>query len=110
MVKLTSQGYTTALSSIGGGHNQAVLTGPDGRVWIATETELDVYDPQTDQISATSHAGGVFAMTVSQGAVWALRTDRRTVDQLGTNGASTRAVTLGTTTVTGHWLQATDQP
>lgn len=110
VIKLSSSGYTSTLSTVGGGHNQSVITGPDDRVWIATETALNVYDPQTDQITSTSHSGGVFGMTFSQGKLWTMRTDRRTVDELDTAGASTRSFVLGNTTMYGHWLQSTDEP
>jgi hypothetical protein len=109
VIKRTAQGYTSTVSTTGGGKSQSLLTGPDGRVWIGTDTALSVYDPQTDQITTTSHASGVIGMTVSQGTLWALRTDRRTVDALDTNGAVTRSITLPAS-VYGHWLQATDEP
>jgi hypothetical protein len=109
VVKLSTSGYTTALSSVGGGRSQQVLTGPDGRVWIATETGLAVYDPSTDAITNSSHSGGALGLTNSGGGLWALRTDRRTVDLLDSNGAATRAVTLPQS-VYGHWLQSTDEP
>jgi hypothetical protein len=109
VIKRSAQGYTSTVSTTGGGKNQSVVTGPAGKVWIATETALSVYDPQTDQITTTAHSGGVSAMTVSQGKLWALRTDRHTVDQLGATGTPTRTITLPGDAY-GHWLQATDEP
>ena len=109
VVKLSDTGYTTETFNLGNSRGNAVATTPDGRVWLATDSTVQIYDPATDQLLTSSFSGGGRALTVMDGQLWVLRTNQQDVDLVDATGAVLRTVTLPGQ-VFGHWLQGTDPP
>lgn len=106
VVALTAASYTETKYEDRGNRGNAVETLADGRVWIAKDDELVVYTPGTGNITTTAYPHTAHAMTQVGGELWVLRTNRTTVDHVGSTGAVVATTTLSAQAY-GHWMTAT---
>jgi hypothetical protein len=89
-----------------GSRSHALLAAADGRVWIAADDGLHVYDPSTDLITDSAYTNATLAVTQIDGNIWALRSDRTSLDRLDGTGAIQQTRSIATTGY-GHWLGST---
>lgn len=84
----------------------SIATGPDGRVWMALSSGIRAYDPVADAVSTVSYAAASHGLSVLDGRVWIIRSDRFTLDQVSVTGAVERTLSLTSLTngAYGHWL------
>ena len=83
---------------------QAVTLAPDGRVFVAFEVGLRVYDPQTDQLGTTSYVGGAQAVVSLNNQIRVLKFNKNQLDLVdSTTGAIQTTTALGFQAI-GHWL------
>ncbi len=83
---------------------QAVTLAPDGRVFVAFEVGLRVYDPLTDQLSPTSYVGGTQAVLNLNDQMRVLKFNKTQLDTVNpTTGAIQSTNAVGFSAI-GHWL------
>jgi len=71
-----------------------VELGPDGRVWIASDGGLDVFDPMTEVLTDTAYPSGARGIEFIDGEMYVQRNNLITVDVVDT---TTGAVVAGRT-------------
>jgi hypothetical protein len=107
VVKLTATGFTKLPTVFGGARGNAVERHTDGRIWIALENSLRIYDPSDDSITATAYSPGAYALEVLDGQLWVLRSsDRATVDRVDDTGVVQDTMAFSQQAY-GHWLMST---
>ena len=114
ILRSTPGGYETELYQDGAamakGYSAAVAS--DGKVWLAFDAGLRVYDPATDAVSSMAYGATPMGLSVVDGQVWVIRDTRRTLDQLSNTGQVQRTLSLPTgpdvsvNGIYGHWLTA----
>ena len=83
----------------------------DGRIWLALDAGLRVFDPTLNTVSTIAYAPGTMGLAVVDGQVWVIRKDRLTLDQFSNAGVVQRTIALpaGNAQLNGlfgHWLAA----
>ncbi len=108
IVRRTADDYTLTL------HQEAVSTtkgfglaaAADGKLWMAFATAIRAFDPATGNVSTIAYATPSHGLAVVDGAMWILRSDRFTLDQVSPAGAVQRTIALPSATrAFGHWLE-----
>jgi hypothetical protein len=82
----------------------SAVMGPDGKIWMAFPASVRTFDPATGIVAqVTAYTQATNGLGVVDGQLWVVRSDRLTLDQISTAGATVRTiVTVGGTY--GHWL------
>ncbi len=102
----TTAAPTVTVSTNFNSRGHALARASDGRIWIAFENFLRVFDPANDSIAATSYPSGTNGVTVANGQLFVVRNDRNNVDQINNAGAVQRTFTFGSQ-LFAHWVAAT---
>jgi hypothetical protein len=103
-VRRTATGPVVTAAN-GSGRGSQLARTPDGRVFIGFEDTLRVFDPTTSVVSGTAYPFNPEGLTVADGKLFVLRTNRVTVDEVSSTGAVVRTFTFPTE-IRGHWLRA----
>jgi hypothetical protein len=94
--------YSDGTTSQGG---FSAVMGPDGKIWMAFPASLRTFDPATGivaQVGAYTQATN--GLGVVDGQLWVVRSDRMTLDQISTAGATVRTIVQPGGGTYGHWL------
>lgn len=84
----------------------SVVTAPDGKIWMAFQAGLRVFDPATGAISSITYGNPINGLAVIDGKLHVIRDDRVTIDQISNTGSIQRTITLPANTgAYGHWLE-----
>lgn len=77
----------------------------DGKIWMAFASGIRAFDPATGNVSTISYAAAPNGLSLVDGAMWIVRSDRVNLDQVSLTGAVQRTITLPAGTgAHGHWL------
>jgi hypothetical protein len=109
IIKRTAAGYTATLyqdpSTTAKGFSAALA--PDGRIWMAFSSGIRAYDPATGMVTPVTYASVPQGLSVVDGKIWIIRSDRINLDRVSITGAVQQTITLPVANaVYGHWLQA----
>lgn len=105
IAKLSASGVSVANVETGS-KAHALLTAPDGRVWIASDNDLRVYNPTTDAVTVSSYPHGAHGLVLVDGNVWVLRNSLTSVDRIDDTGTIQQSLPIGATGY-GHWIGLT---
>jgi len=90
----TAKGFSAALA-------------PDGRIWMAFSSGIRAFDPTTGMVTPVTYASAPQGLSVVDGAMWIIRSDRTTFDRVSETGAVQRTITVPLANAAyGHWLEA----
>ena len=85
----------------------SLATHTDGKIWMAFEAGIRAFDPATGNITAVTYGSVPNGLSMVDGKMFVIRSDRITLDQVSTTGAVQRTITLPANTgAHGHWLEA----
>ncbi len=98
---------TTALLSQFSGRGHQLAVAPDGRLWIAIDSGLRIYNPTDGAISNPGYGAIPGAITFVNGQLLVLRNNRTTLDRVNpATGVIARSTGLPFT-IFQHWLFST---
>jgi len=84
----------------------SLATAVDGKIWMACASGLRVFDPATGAITPITYGSVPNGLSMVDGKMYVIRTDRITIDQVSNTGAVQRTITLPVNTgAYGHWLE-----
>lgn len=84
----------------------SLATADDGKIWMALESGIRVFDPATGNVSSITYAQTPNGLSALEGKIYIIRTDRVTIDQVSNTGVVQRTITLPVNTgAHGHWLE-----
>lgn len=109
ILKRTAAGWVSTLyqdaSTTAKGYSAALA--PDGRIWMAFSSGIRAYNPTTDAVTSVSYGSVPQGLSVVDGQIWVIRSDRVTLDRVSVTGAVQQTISLPTiNAVYGHWLEA----
>ncbi|MBS1124011.1 MAG: Ig domain protein group 2 domain protein [Deltaproteobacteria bacterium] len=109
ILKRTAAGYTSTLyqdtNTTAKGFSAALA--PDGRIWMAFSSGIRAFDPATSTVSPVTYASAPQGLSVVDGQMWIIRSDRLTLDRVSNTGAVQQTISLpAANAVYGHWLEA----
>ena len=84
----------------------SLAAAPDGKIWMAFASGVRAFDPVTGNVSTITYGSAPNGLSIVDGDMWIIRSDKVTLDRVSPTGAVQRTITLpaGTGAV-GHWLQ-----
>ncbi|MBA2538547.1 MAG: chitobiase/beta-hexosaminidase C-terminal domain-containing protein [Deltaproteobacteria bacterium] len=106
-IRFTDNGTTNVeLSdpSGGTGRGNAVALAPDGRVFVAFDSGLRVYNPATDLLGNTSYTQAATGLVFANGKLRVLRTTRNQVDVADPSTGLIQVTNTLPFGAFGHWL------
>lgn len=107
IVRRTADDYTVTLHQEAGTTTRGygLAAAADGKIWMAFATGIRAFDPTTGNVSTIAYATASHGLAIVDGAMWILRSDRATLDQVSPAGAVQRTIVLpAANRVFGHWL------
>ena len=109
ILRRTATGFSSTLyqdaSTTAKGFSAALA--PDGRIWMAFASGIRAFDPATGAVSPVTYASVPQGLSVVDGQIWIIRSDRLNLDRVSTTGAVQQTITLPAANAAyGHWLQA----
>jgi hypothetical protein len=107
ILKQTPGGYTSTpyqdADAAAKGFSAAL--GPDGRIWMAFSSGIRAYNPTTDTVVTVAYPNNPpHGLSVVDGAMWIIRNDRVTLDQVSNTGAVQSTLTMAGG-VYGEWIE-----
>jgi hypothetical protein len=97
IIKLGATETTVTRVDVNNGRQHGIVTTPDNKLWIATEGNIEIYNPATGDLTASAYPHGTRAIAVIDGKVWVVRSDRTSIDELDATGAILNSYPVPTT-------------
>jgi hypothetical protein len=106
-VRRTADDYTVTpyQESITNARGYSLATAPDGQIWMAFSTGIRAFNPANNQVSTITYTPVPNGLSMVDNAMWIVRSDRISLDQVSPTGAVQRTITLPANAgAYGHWL------
>ncbi len=107
IIELGAGAPAVSTVNIGNGRQNGIVTTADNKLWIATDSNIKIFDPATNAVTTSAYPNGAKAIAVVNGTVWVVRSNRTSIDELGPTGAIVNSYSVPQTGY-AHWIGTTE--